>query len=185
MNRLLTNLLVLPALLLLGACAASTPAATATTAPPDTTRPASAKTAAVAAEDLSKYRPVFTPPALPKATTGAAKPNVTPTAHVNALIDQRLRDQAYTNQNVKYTNGWRILVYIGLERQDAMNARRAIISRYPQETDYLTFKQPLYRLFIGDYTTRLEAEQAMLRLRPLAPKAEMQATQVLINKTRF
>ncbi|GAA4377016.1 SPOR domain-containing protein [Hymenobacter koreensis] len=182
MNRLLTNVLVVPALLTLVACAASSPARTATSPAPDTTRPAAK---AAPAEDLGKYRPVFTAPAPPKTSSSAAKPNVTPTAHVNSQIDQRLRDLAFTNQSVKYTSGYRILVYIGLERQDAMNIRRAVISRYPQETDYITFKQPLYRLYIGDYTSRLEAEQAMLRIRPLAPKAELQATQVLVNKTRF
>ncbi|WP_400193512.1 sporulation protein [Hymenobacter sp. B81] len=182
MNRLLTKVLALPALLTLAACAASAPAASPAASTPDTTRPAAAARPAVT-DDLSKYRPVFSPPAAPR--PAAAKPSVTPTAHVNAQVEQRLRDLAYTNQNVKYTNGYRILVYIGLERQDAMNVRRAVISRYPQETDYLTFKQPVYRLFIGDYVSRLEAEQALLRLRPLAPKAELQATQVLINKTRF
>ncbi|MCC3157685.1 sporulation protein [Hymenobacter sp. 15J16-1T3B] len=185
MNRLLTNVPVLFATLALAGCAASGPAApSATTAAPDTTRPATtAGRATQPAEDLSKYRPKFSPPPAPKPLTG--KTFVTPTASVNALIDQRLRDQAYTNQNVKYTSGYRIQAYVGLERDEAMAIRRAVISRYPEETDYVVFKQPIYRLFIGDYPTRLDAERAMLRIRPLAPKAELQPAQVLINKTRF
>ncbi|UOQ72446.1 hypothetical protein [Hymenobacter cellulosilyticus] len=110
---------------------------------------------------------------------------ITPTAHVNPQIEQRLRDQSYTNQNVKYAQGFRILAYVGLEREQAMAIRRAIISRYPEETDYITFKQPVFRLWVGDYLTRLEAEQAMLRIRPIAPKAELQSAQVVLNKTTF
>ncbi|WP_162910850.1 sporulation protein [Hymenobacter oligotrophus] len=190
MKRLLTNVLSITALLALVSCVASGPAAT--TSAPDSSRTASApatgtaakgKTKAAPADDLSKYRPKFTPPPAPKAL--GAKAYVAPANHVNPQIDQRLRDQAYTNQNVKYTSGWRILAYVGLERDQAMAIRRSVISRYPDETDYVTFKQPIYRLFIGDYTTRLDAERAMLRIRPLAPKAELQPTQVLINKTRF
>ncbi|GAB3836636.1 SPOR domain-containing protein [Hymenobacter jeollabukensis] len=186
MNRLPTNVPVLLATLALAGCAASGPAAPgATTAAPDTTKPATttAGRASQPAEDLSKYRPKFSPPPAPKPLTGKAF--VTPTASVNTLIDQRLRDQAYTNQNVKYTSGYRIQAYVGLERDEAMAIRRAVISRYPEETDYVVFKQPIYRLFIGDYATRLDAERAMLRIKPLAPKADLQPAQVLINKTRF
>ncbi|RZK22901.1 MAG: sporulation protein, partial [Hymenobacter sp.] len=50
---------------------------------------------------------------------------------------------------MKYTSGYRIRVYLGLEREQAMTVRRQIIGRYPDETDYLTFKQPVYRLYIG------------------------------------
>ena len=179
---LLRNVLLLSLFVSLGACASSGPGTPAASAP-DTTRRGAA--AASAAEDLSRYRPVFT---APKTTTAAPAPTVRavpPTNHVNAQIEQRLRDQAFTNQNVKYAQGYRILAYVGLEREQAMAVRRAVISRFPEETDYLTFKQPIFRLWIGDYLTRLEAEQAMLRIRPFAPKAELQAAQIVINKTAY
>jgi hypothetical protein len=179
MKTPLPNVLLLPALLALGACAAAGPAAPSAAQVPDTAR----RTAPVP-EDLSRYRPVFTPPKA-LAPAPAAKTFVPPTNQVNAQIEQRLRDQSYTNQNVKYAQGFRILAYVGLEREQAMAIRRAVISRYPEETDYLTYKQPVYRLWIGDYLTRLEAEQAMLRIRPLAPKAELEPTQVVLNKTTF
>jgi hypothetical protein len=108
---------------------------------------------------------------------------VLPTNHVNAPVEQRLRDQAFTNQNVKYAQGYRLLVYLGLERDQVMAIRRAIIGRYPDETDYITFKSPVYRLYIGDYLTKLEAARAMARLRGLTPKLELETTQVLLNKT--
>lgn len=183
MKTMLRNVLLFPALISLTACAASAPAASSATQAPDTTRRA---TAAAAPEDLSRYRPVFpTPKPAAVLPAAGAKPVVTPTNQVNAQVEQRLRDQAYTNQNVKYAQGFRILAYVGLERDQAMAVRRAVVGRYPEETDYLTFKQPIYRLWIGDYLTRLEAEQAMLRIRPLAPKAELEPTQVVLNKTTF
>lgn len=184
MNNLLRNVLLLSALFSLGACAASGPAAPAVSTAPDTTRKA-ATAAALPAEDLSRYRPVFVGPKVAGVTPAAPVRVVAPTNHVNAQVEQRLRDQAFTNQNVKYAQGYRILAYVGLEKDQAMTVRRAIISRYPEETDYLAFKQPIFRLWVGDYLTRLEAEQALLRIRALAPKAELESAQVIINKTAY
>lgn len=181
MKHSLRNVLLLSTLFALGACASSGPAAPTTSAADTTRRPATP----VPAEDLSKYRPVFAAPKPPVAPPAAAARPVTPTNQVNAQIEQRLRDQAYTNKNVKYAQGFRILAYVGLEKEQAMSIRRTIISRYPEETDYLAYKQPIFRLWVGDYTTRLEAEQALQRIKLLAPKAQLESSQVVLNKTTF
>ena len=170
-------------LLALVACAGTAAQAPHASAPADTTLKKTAA-APLPAEDVTRYRPVFAAPkAAPLPAAAPVKTVVPPTNHVNAPLEQRLRDQAYTNQNVKYAQGYRLLVYLGIEREQVMAIRRSIIGRYPDETDYITFKSPVYRLYIGDYLTRLEAARAMARLRGLAtPKLELEATQVLLNK---
>ncbi len=184
MNRLLLNSLLASLLFTLAACASTAQQAPQASAPSDTTRkPAAGASTAMPAEDVTKYRPVFPAPKVAPATTATPpKPTVTPTNNVNVQVEQRLRDQAYTNQNVKYAQGYRILVYLGLERDKVMAIRRTIIGRYPDETDYITFKSPVYRLYIGDYLTRLDAARGLARLRGLAPKLELEATQVVLNK---
>ncbi|HEX8329245.1 MAG TPA: sporulation protein [Hymenobacter sp.] len=179
-------MLLAPLLLALAACASTAQQAPRTSSStPDTTakKPASAAAPTMPAEDVAKYRPVFSAPKT-GATAAAApvKTVITPTNHVTPQVEQRLRDQAYTNQNVKYAQGYRILVYLGIERDQAMAIRRAIIGRYPEETDYLTFKSPVYRLYIGDYLTKLDAARGLAKLRGLAPKLELEPTQVLLNK---
>jgi hypothetical protein len=170
-------------LLALAACAGTAAQAPRASAPADTTKKPVATATPVPAEDVTKYRPVVAAPkTVPASAAPAARPAVPPTNAVNAQIEQRLRDQAYTNQNVKYAQGYRLLVYLGLERDQVMAIRRTVIGRYPDETDYITFKSPVYRLYIGDYLTKLEAARAMARLRGLTPKLELEATQVLLNK---
>ena len=182
MKPLLLKMLLAAPLFALAACAGTAAQAPHASAPPDTARK-SAAAAPLPAEDVSKYRPVFAAPkATPVAAVPAVKTVVPPTNHVNAPVEQRLRDQAYTNQNVKYAQGYRLLVYLGIEREQVMAIRRSIIGRYPDETDYITFKSPVYRLYIGDYLTRLDAARAMARLRGLTPKLELEATQVQLNK---
>jgi pyruvate/2-oxoglutarate dehydrogenase complex dihydrolipoamide acyltransferase (E2) component len=185
--------MLLLSLPLLAACATTAPTAPVATtpAPTDTVRKT---TALIPAEDLTKYRPTFAPasatpaPGPPAAAPRAAIPPAPktapmPTNAVTAQVEQRLRDQAFTNQNVKYTSGYRVRAYLGLERAQAMTVRRQVIGHYPEETDYITFKQPVYRLYIGDYTTRLEAARGLARVRQFAPKAELEPMQVLLNKT--
>ncbi len=188
MNLRLRNAVFLLSLPLLAACAATSPAApVARTVPADTTRKPAALT-----DDLTKYRPVFKLPAAPgpvgpgRPTAVAVVPKAaapTPTNQVTTQVEQRLRDQAFTNQNVKYTNGYRVRAYLGLERNEVMNIRRQIIARYPDETDYITFKQPVYRLYVGDYLTKLDAARGLMRVRQFVPKAELESMQVLLNKT--
>jgi hypothetical protein len=182
--------MLLLSLPLLAACATTAPIAPAAVqpAPTDTVRKT---TALIPAEDLTKYRPTFAPAAPAGAAAAAPRPSAPPTPKaapvptnaVTAQVEQRLRDQAFTNQNVKYTSGYRIRAYLGLEREQVMTIRRQLIGRYPDETDYITFKQPVYRLYIGDYTTRLEAARGLARVRQFVPKAELEAMQVRLNKT--
>lgn len=194
MNLRFRNAVLVLSLPVLAACATTAPATTTRAATPvDTTRKPAA---AMPAEDLTKYRPTFAAPAAlgapapattPKAAaavasaTKAAAP--VPVSHVNMPLEQRLRDQAFTNQNVKYTSGYRIKAYSGFEREQAMSIRRQVIERYPDETDYITFKQPVYRLYIGDYATKLDAARGLSRVRQFVPKAELEPMQVLLNKT--
>ena len=179
------NAVFAAALLALAACAAQAPRAPAR--PTGTAR--AAAPAPLPADDLTRYRlplPAAPPPApanAPAAAPAAARAAApAPTAHANAAAEQRLRDQAYTNQTVRYTQGYRLLVYLGLEREAAMAVRRTVISRYPQETDYLVFKAPVYRLYIGDYPSKLEAERGRARLRGLVPRLELESTSVLLDK---
>ena len=183
MKRLLPKMLLVLPLLVLAACAGTAPQAPRIST--DTTlrkSPATTPPATLPAEDVTKYRPVFAAPKVSPITAAPAKSAVLPTNQVNAPMEQRLRDQAYTNQNVKYAQGYRILVYLGLERDKVMAIRRTIIGRYPDETDYITFKSPVYRLYIGDYLTKLDAARGLAKLRGLGPKLELEATQVLLNK---
>jgi hypothetical protein len=195
MNLRLPNAVLLLSLPLLAACAATAPAAPTTRAqtPADTTRKPVA--GAPPTENVAKYRPVFAVPSAspapvaspPRAASPPAAPAPraaapAPTNHVTAQVEQRLRDQAFTNQNVKYASGFRVRAYLGLERDQVMNIRRQIISRYPDETDYITFKQPVYRLYVGDYVNKLDAARGLARVRQLVPRAELEPMQVLLNK---
>ncbi|QMU30233.1 sporulation protein [Adhaeribacter radiodurans] len=139
-----------------------------------------------AAEDLSAFRPKF--PAPPTETSNETKPvsepvvSVTPTHHVNNRVLALIDTVANANKAIKYAQGYRILAYTGTERKTAMEMRRAIIDRIPEERDYLQYRQPTFRLKIGDYLNRIEAQQVLSRIKDISPNALIISDQINVNR---
>jgi hypothetical protein len=59
--------------------------------------------------------------------------------------------------------------------------RDAIVKRVPEERDYPIYTQPNYRLKIGDYLTRVEAQQVLLRIKDITPNAMIIADQINVK----
>ena len=129
-------------------------------------------------EDLSEYRPKY--PAADAAETAA---RVEPANHVNDKVAVLMDTVASVNKNIKYAQGYRILAYNGSERQTVMNLRKSIIARVPDEKDYLTYQQPNFRLKVGDFFSRIEAQQVLNQLSDLIPNAQIVQEQININKS--
>lgn len=129
-------------------------------------------------EDLSIYRPKY-----PVADDSAPAASAEPTHHVNEKVDVLMDTVASVNKNIKYAQGYRILAYNGSERQTVMDLRRSILQRVPEEKDYLTYQQPNFRLKVGDFFSRIEAQQVLNQLSDLIPNAQIVQDQININKT--
>lgn len=172
MNRIVSLFLVL-ALVFSTACASS---AGRDTRASDTGKARTTGKEKVA-EDLSVYRPKYTVP------EAGATARVEPTHHVNDKVAVLMDTVASVNKNIKYAQGYRILAYNGSERQTVMNLRKAIISRVPEVKDYLTYQQPNFRLKIGDFFSRVEAQQVLNQLSDLIPNAQIVQDQINIDKT--
>lgn len=142
--------------------------------------------AAAKAEDFGAYRPKF--PAPPAEPAGNPKPVpepivvVAPTNHVNNRVLALLDTMANVNKAIRYAQGYRILAYTGTERKTAMDMRRAIIERVPEERDYLQYRQPTFRLKVGDYLTRIEAQQVLSRIQDITPNALIVSDQINVNR---
>ncbi len=134
---------------------------------------------AVIAEDLSSYRPKY--PAVEDASAPAAR--AVPSSHVNDQVAVLMDTVASVNKNIKYAQGYRFLAYNGSERQTVMNLRKSILNRVPEEKDYLTYQQPNFKLKVGDFFSRIEAQQVLNKIQDLVPNAQIVQEQITINKT--
>ncbi|MBB6611331.1 sporulation protein [Pontibacter sp. Tf4] len=126
-------------------------------------------------EDLSVYRPKYE---TPEDAPGA---RVEPANHVNRKVAVLMDTVASVNKNIKYAQGYRILAYNGSERQTVMDLRKSIIRRVPEVKDYLTYNQPNFRLKVGDFFTRLEAQQVLNQISDLIPNAQIVQDQINIK----
>ena len=127
-------------------------------------------------EDLSVYRPKYN--TTEEATTTA---RIEPTNHVNRKVAVLMDTVASVNKNIKYAQGYRILAYNGSDRQDVMNLRKSILRRVPEVKDYLTYNQPNFRLKVGDFFSRLEAQQVLNQISDLIPNAQIVQDQINIK----
>ena len=91
---------------------------------------------------------------------------VTKDPQIDSLIAKRLA----LSKNVKagtgiWVSGFRVQIFSGMSRQDAYNEQAKFKVRFPSQTTYISYVQPNYRLRVGDFRTKLEAEKFMNELK--------------------
>ena len=60
---------------------------------------------------------------------------------------------------IRSGNGYRVQIYNGNDRIRANQVRVDFIRRYPQVRTYLSYVQPQFRVKVGDFRTRAEAQK--------------------------
>lgn len=154
-------------------------------------------------EDLSAVRPVYNPatarpatasrPAAPTTpAAGAAAPRRTDTRkpsgpmealHVNRRLDLVLDTIATQNRSVRYAPGYRVQVYVGNQRQEVDAVKLLIYQNFPELSPYLSYSQPTYKLKVGDFMRRVDAERYYASIRRLIASAQLQADKVDIRRS--
>jgi SPOR domain len=154
-----------------------------------TTQSPSKKNEKVYEEDLSIYRPKFksanetdtqasdSQPVQASKSTFSDSP-----LHVNKKLDAILDTIAMRNKSVKFTNGFRIQIYVGNDRKSADDAKIYTYQKYPEIFPYLSYQQPIYKVKIGDFLNRMDAERYYSDIKDLYPSAMILPDRVEIKK---
>jgi hypothetical protein len=91
---------------------------------------------------------------------------VTKDPQIDSLIARRLElNRAGITGNNVTLSGFRVQIFSGLDRQVAYSEQAKFKARYPAISAYISYTQPNYRLRVGDFRTRLEAEKLMNELK--------------------
>lgn len=127
-------------------------------------------------ENLSGLRPkVELPAEVDKNPSGHSgkQPvkNVTPTRSVNSKVDAVLDSINRYNLTRKFIDGYTIQIYSGQSREDAMNAKKKINEEWPEYSAILQYQQPKFKVIVGRYYTKLEAQPDFYRIRQTFPSA--------------
>ena len=76
----------------------------------------------------------------------------------DSRFDELVNKQKVQNQINQSMHGYRIQIYFGGIRQKASEVKLDFNSRFPDIQAYLSYQQPNFKVRIGDYRNRFEAQ---------------------------
>jgi hypothetical protein len=104
-------------------------------------------------------------------TPAGSQTNVKPSNDVTARVDAAMDQIAVANKNVRYAQGYRIQIYSGNNRDEANNARNRSYALFPEITPHIVYNQPTFRVKVGDFVDRLDAQRVYAGLLADFPNA--------------
>lgn len=106
---------------------------------------------------------VFLPSLLFAQTRGKVEVDKDP--KVDSLIGNYLVGGKSGNSNAASSNGFRVQIFSGSDRKGAYAAQAKFQDKYPDTRTYLIYREPNFKVRVGDFRSRLEAEKLMQELR--------------------
>lgn len=104
----------------------------------------------------------------------------------DSRIDLLVKKHIQINQVLNTMDGFRIQVFSdsGINsKTKAQSAQDEFKSRFPDKGVYLSFKSPNYKVRIGDFRTKLDAQRFLIELTADFPNAFIIADQINLPKT--
>ena len=77
----------------------------------------------------------------------------------DSRLDDLVKRQKNANMMKQTMPGYRIQIYFGTVRQKASEVKLAFADKHSDVSSYLTYQQPNYKVRVGDFRTRLEAQK--------------------------
>jgi len=104
----------------------------------------------------------------------------------DARIDLLVKKHIQINEVLNTLDGFRIQVFSdsGINSKNkAQSVQDEFMARFPDKGVYLTFKSPNYKVRIGDFRTKLDAQRFLIELTADYPNAFIIADQINLPKT--
>ena len=79
-------------------------------------------------------------------------------------LDSLVARNIESNKSANGIQGYRVQIFFGSERKNATDAKTKLLQLLPDEEVYLIYQQPYFKVRVGDYRTRLEAEAVYRKL---------------------
>jgi hypothetical protein len=87
----------------------------------------------------------------------------------DAKLDELIGKQKEQNLVTQTMHGFRIQIYFGGNRQKANEVKTEINTKYPEVQAYLSYQQPNFKVRIGDYRNRFEAQKFLKEIEGMFP----------------
>ena len=87
------------------------------------------------------------------------KVNINLTVYKDPMLDTFVSRMYFANYPKPIIKGYRVQIYSGSNRVDANKVKSDFLANYMGEKIYFDYKQPYYKVRVGDYRTKLEAQK--------------------------
>jgi hypothetical protein len=94
---------------------------------------------------------------------------ITKDARYDLLVGKKAEINKKATDVKKGTKGFRIQVLNTTDRTQALNAKSKLLSLYPEHKTYLMYQAPYFKIRIGNFENRKEADQLKRELNRLFP----------------
>ncbi len=133
-------------------------------------------------EDLYGLRPRFSEPldTLMEQAAHPPKQFVAATANVNEKVEDVLDSINRFNITRKFIEGFTIQVYSGQNREEAMNVKKKLTTE-TELNALLEYNQPKFRVRVGSYYSRLEAQKDLTRIKKIFSNAILVPEKILVR----
>jgi hypothetical protein len=133
-------------------------------------------------EDLNTLRPLFVDqPDTAKEDQLRKKGTVVPVRNVNGTVDAVLDSINRFNVTRKFIDGFTIQIYSGQNREEAMNTKKKMMADASDLIAELEYNQPKFRVRVGSYYSRLEAQKDLIRLKRSFPNAILLPEKIMVR----
>lgn len=82
----------------------------------------------------------------------------------DSRLDSVIEKNIEANKAANGIQGYRVQIFFGSERKQAQDAKTKLLQLMPEEEVYLIYQQPYFKVRVGDYRTKLEAEAVYRKL---------------------
>ena len=84
--------------------------------------------------------------------------------HSDTKLDSLVAKNIEVNKLSNGISGYRVQIFFGSERKAANDAKTKFLQLMPDEEVYFIYQQPYFKVRVGDYRTKLEAEATYRQL---------------------
>lgn len=116
-----------------------------------------------------------------------AAPKYDPWAgNIQLFTDPRLAVLLDAHKNLHYggvrrMRGFRVQIYSGNDRTEAINRKVEFMRRYPRIKTYMIYAQPQYRVRVGNFATRADAAELYMEAIAIFGAAMIVPENVIVN----
>lgn len=130
------------------------------------------QTGADYSEDISKYRPTYSvnEEELVKQVLKSEDSYPDPTYDITNKLNNLINDIAEYNGQSKTLDGYRIIIPAS-GRQEAASMRQQLFSTWPELKPELKYESPNYKVILGEFLSKIEAQRIFTKLKKEFPKA--------------